>query len=266
MDQTTDRKLWGAAEAYEHYMGRWSREVAPRFLAWLDAEPGARWVDLGCGTGALSGAIARAGRPASLLGLDTSEGFLRSAERDVPDAEFRVGDAADTGLPSGAFDLAVSGLVLNFTRDPHAALREMVRVVRPGGRVALYVWDYAGHMQIMRRFFDAARAIDPGAVAFDDGVNAPICRPGPLRAALEGAGAAEVEVTPIDVPAAFPDFDAYWTPFLGGTGSAPKYLAGLDEDVRGRIREAVRAALPTGPDGEILLAVRAWAARGTAPG
>lgn len=250
MTDGTGRGLWGAAGAYEGYMGRWSRKVAPLFLDWLAAPPHRDWVDLGCGTGSLSAGIVRACQPGSVLGLDTSEGFVGYAAAQVPGATFRVGDAADTGLPSGVFDHAVSGLVLNFVRDPGGALREMIRLVRPGGQVALYVWDYAGHMQIMRSFFDVARPIDPGSAAFDDGVNAPICRPGPLREAFEAAGLADVEVTALDIPAAFASFEAYWSPFLGGTGSAPKYCAGLDPEVRERIREAVRAALPTGPGGE----------------
>ena len=170
-------ELWGAAEAYEGYTwaagaGGWRRSSP----GWLGAAPRGRWVDLGCGTGALAAEVCRACQPESLLGLDTSGNFLRAAGRQVPGATFRVGNAADTGLPSGTFDHAVSGLVLNFTPDPSRTLREMARIVRPGGGVALYVWDYAGHMQIMRAFFNAARPIDPGSVAFDDGVNVPICR------------------------------------------------------------------------------------------
>ncbi|MFC4454237.1 class I SAM-dependent methyltransferase [Deinococcus sonorensis] len=263
MTDGPNRDLWGAAEAYERYMGRWSRAVAPLFLAWLAAPPGQRWVDLGCGTGVLSGCIAQTCQPESLLGLDTAEAFVQVAAERVPGATFRVGDATETGLPPGGFDRAVSGLVLNFTRDPLQALREMARLVRPGGQVALYVWDYAGHMQIMRRFFDVARTMDPEAVRFDDGVNAPICRPGPLREGVEAVGLGNVQVTALDIPAAFEHFDAYWAPFLGGTGSAPKYVATLTTEHRDRLREAVRASLPTGPDGEILLAVRAWAVRGT---
>lgn len=265
MTGSPGRDLWGAAQAYEQYMGRWSRQVAPLFLTWLNAPAQQRWVDLGCGTGALTGQIARTCAPRALLGVDTAEGFLQAAARAVPGAAFQAGDVSRTGLPGAAFDCAVSGLVLNFTPSPHAALQEMTRLVRPGGLVGLYVWDYAGHMQIMRRFFDAARTIDPGAAAFDDGVNAPVCRPAPLRAALASAGLRNVLVAPLDLTAAFANFDEYWTPFLGATGSAPKYYAGLPPGVQGRIRDAVRAALPTGPDGEILLAVRAWAARGQVP-
>lgn len=255
--------LWGAAHTYDQYMGRWSRRVAPLFVQWLAAPRGGRWVDLGCGTGALSASIVAFCEPTSVLGLDTAESFVQTAAREVPAGTFRVGDALATGLPDASFDAAVSGLVLNFVRDPEHALREMRRLVRPGGVVAVYVWDYAGHMQIMRRFFDGARRVDPGAAAYDDGVNAPVCRPDPLRRALAGAGLEQIDVTALDLTAAFGDFEDYWTPFLGGTGSAPKYVASLDDPARQRVREAVRALLPTGPDGEILLAVRAWAARGT---
>jgi hypothetical protein len=131
--------------------------------------------------------------------------------------------------------------------------------------VGLYVWDYAGHMQIMRHFFDAAIELDPGAREFDDGANAPICRPGPLSRLFEKAGLADVAVTPIDIAAAFPDFDDYWLPFLGGTGSGPKYCASLPPAAQATLREKLRDRLPIGPDGEILMAVRAWAVRGRVP-
>ena len=114
----------------------------------------------------------------------------------------------------------------------------------------------------MRHFFDAATELDAGAREFDDGVKAPICRPGPLSQLFQEAGLAHVEVRALDVPAAFDDFDDYWRPFLAGTGSAPRYCAALAPDARDRLREKLRSRLPTGPDGEILLAVRAWAVKG----
>ncbi|GGC29925.1 methyltransferase [Siccirubricoccus deserti] len=258
--------LWGAAEAYERYMGRWSRKVAPLFLDWLAAPDGLRWADIGCGTGELSLQIATRCRPSRLIGIDPAAGFLAQAARRIPGAEFRAGDATRLDLPDNGLDYAVSGLVLNFLPDPAQALGEMARVVRPGGTVALYVWDYAGQMQIMRQFFDTARLVDPGAAAHDDGIRAPICRPGPLRAAFLAAGLTEAATTALDIPAAFADFADYWEPFLGGTGSAPKYCAGLDEDRRNRICNLLRQRLPTGPDGEILLAVRAWGVKGRVPG
>ena len=127
------------------------------------------------------------------------------------------------------------------------------------------MWDYAGHMQIMRHFFDAASALDPRARDFDDGLKAPVCRPGPLARLFAEAGLADVETRAIDIPTAFDSFEDYWAPFLGGTGSAPKYCMSLSEEAREELRERLRARLPTGPDGEILLAARAWAVRGRVP-
>jgi SAM-dependent methyltransferase len=264
----TDEKsqLWGSADALDQYMGRWSRKIAPLFVDWLATPKGKRWIDIGCGTGQLSLQIANKCNPNHHIGIDTSEGFLTQAKKCVPSAEFHVGDAQNIDLPDDIVDYAVSGLVLNFIPDKVKALNEMARIVRPDGAVALYVWDYAGQMQIMRYFFDTARLIDPKSSAYDDGINAPICRPKALSDAFTAAGLSHVETTAIDIPAAFVDFQDYWKPFLGGTGSAPKYCMSLDEDTRNQIRDAVRAKLPTGPDGEILLAVRAWAVKGVVSG
>lgn len=260
--------LWGAGDAYERYMGRWSRQVAPRFVHWLSLRSGGACVDIGCGTGILTAALLEGAAPSRIVGIDSAPGFLELARARVSDPRvtFTQGDALALPEAGDAFDLAVSGLVLNFLPDKAAALAEMIRVVRPGGTVGLYVWDYAGHMQIMRHFFDVASALDPRALDFDDGVKAPVCRPGPLRDLFEGAGLAGVEVQAIDITAAFESFDDYWTPFLGGTGSAPKYCMSLTEEARADLRERLRARLPTGPDGEILLAVRAWAAKGRVAG
>jgi SAM-dependent methyltransferase len=256
--------LWTSADAYERYMGRWSRQIAPLFLEWLAIPAGRDWIDIGCGTGVLSSVIAARCAPRRLAGVDPSEGFLVAARsRADPSCEFRQGSAESLPYTDREFNAAVSGLVLNFVADKDKALAEMVRVVAPGGTVALYVWDYAGHMQIMRHFFDAAAELDEGARAFDDGIKAPVCRPGPLSQLLESARLDDIEVRSLDVPAAFASFEDYWAPFLGGTGSGPKYCASLSGDARARLRESLRVRLPTGPDGEILLAVRAWAAKGT---
>ena len=138
---------------------------------------------------------------------------------------------------------------------------EMVRVVREAGTVALYVWDYAGEMQLMRHFWDAAVALDPDARAKDEGVCFPICNPLSLRAVFEGANLRSVDVRSIDVSTHFRDFDDYWTPFLGGHAPAPAYAMSLDETGRGALREHIRAHLPIAADGSIDLIARAWAVR-----
>jgi SAM-dependent methyltransferase len=258
------QELWGAVEAYERYMGRWSRKIAPLFLDWL--QPCARkdWIDLGCGTGELSAVIHDRAHPNRQIGIDTSQTFVDRAAAQVSDANFAVGDAAATGFDDTSFDYAVSGLVLNFIPDKAAALAEMRRILRPGGTAGLYVWDYSGHMQLMRYFFDAAIELDAGAAAYDDGLNAPICRPKPLTDSFRAAGFKDVETTALDITTAFIDFDDYWLPFLGGTGSAPKYCSSLDPELLVRLKQALRERLPTGPDGEIVMAARAWGVKGTA--
>jgi trans-aconitate methyltransferase len=260
--------LWGAGDAYELYMGRWSRKVAPLFTAWIGASSGAVWLDVGCGTGVLTSVVLGTCEPSHVTGVDTAATLLQVAETNVRDrrAIFEQGDAQAISKNSNTFDVVVSGLVLNFVPDKDAAVREMVRVAKPGGTVALYVWDYAGHMQIMRHFFDAATLLDPMAQEFDDGVKARVCRPAPLSGLFASAGLADVEVRAIDIPTAFASFEEYWTPFLGGTGSAPKYCMSLDDTSREKLREAIRRRLPTGPDGEILLASRAWAVKGRVMG
>ena len=256
--------VWAAGDAYEPYVGRWSRLVAAELLAWLAVPPGARWLDVGCGTGALSRTILDRAAPEAVTGLDASAGFVQHAAARVADrrASFRVGDAQALPFDDGAFDAAVSGLVLNFVPAPARMVAEMRRVVRQGGAVALYVWDYADGMALMRHFWDAAAALDPAARPLDEGRRFPICRPEPLAALFRDAGLADVDVRALDVPTVFRDFDDYWTPFLGGQGPAPGYCSSLDEARRTALREAIRARLPVQPDGRIPLTARAWAARG----
>jgi hypothetical protein len=141
----------------------------------------------------------------------------------------------------------------------------MARVVLPGGSVALYVWDYAGHMQIMRYFFDTAILFDARSAEFDDGIKAPICRPLALEEAFATTGLTNISVISLDITTPFDNFDDYWSPFLGGVGSAPKYCVSLEESVRNKIKVAIKEKLPTGSEGEILLAARAWAVKGIVP-
>jgi SAM-dependent methyltransferase len=201
------------------------------------------------------------------VAVDRSEGFAAFARARLPADRCRVlvGDAAALPVPDGAFDVVVSGLMLNFLPEPSRGVAEMARAARPGGWVAAYVWDYADGMQMLRSFWDAAVALDPAARELDGGRRFPICAPMPLAALMREA-LAGVEVRPIDVPAVFRDLDDLWTPFLGGQGPAPSYVASLDEEARGALRERLRATLPAEADGSIALTARAWAARGRAPG
>jgi SAM-dependent methyltransferase len=257
--------VWAVGGAYEPYVGRWSRLVAQDFLVWLGVADGSVWLDVGCGTGALSQTVLTAADPAAVVGIDPSAGYLAYAREQLADPRvgFVVADARRLPLADGRFDAVVSGLVLNFVPDPAKAVREMARVTRAGGRVAAYVWDYAGRMELIRFLWDAAAAIDPAAVELDEGRRFGLCQPGPLAGLFEDAELAGVEVRPIEVPTRFRDFDDYWTPFLGGQGPAPGYVMALDEAQRAALREELRARLPVAADGSIPLGARAWAVRAT---
>jgi SAM-dependent methyltransferase len=238
--------------------------VASEFIDWLGIAGGARWLDVGCGTGTLVGTILARSNPASVAGMDRSEAYVAHARARITDtrAEFRAGDAQSLPYADNAFDAAVSGLVLNFVPDKEKAAREMARVVRPSGVVGVYVWDYAGEMQLMRRFWDAAGALDPAARELDEGRRFPICQPERLASLFGEAGLAATASRAIDVPTVFGDFDDYWTPFLGGQGPAPGYCMSLNESRRTALRERLRATLPAAGDGSLSLMARAFAIRG----
>jgi SAM-dependent methyltransferase len=265
VDRPRSVDVWASGDAYEPYVGRWSRAVARQFLAWLDMPPGGRWLDVGCGTGALSETILDVTFPSEVVGIDPSPEYVAYARSHVPDsrAHFEVGDARAMSFAPAGFDGVVSGLVLNFVPDPAAAVAEMARVCRPGGAVAAYVWDYSDGMELMRRFWDAAVALDPAARELDEGRRfGAICRPETLAGLFRDARLRRVETRAVDVPTLFRDFDDYWTPFLGGQGPAPGYAVSLSEDRRVALRERIRADLPIAADGSIPLMARAWAVRG----
>jgi trans-aconitate methyltransferase len=255
---------WASGAAYETYIGRWSRLVAEQFVRWLDLAPHSAWLDVGCGTGALSQVILAQADPRLLRGVDSSQHYLAHTRRRIQDARaaFIAGDAQALPLASAAFDGLVSGLALNFIPHPAQALREMVRAGRRGATLAAYVWDYAGQMQMLRYFWDAAAALDPRAAEADEGRRFPLCQPGPLRQLFLAADLKRVEVREMIVPTRFVGFADFWDPFLSGQGPAPGYVSTLSEQQKVDLRERLREDLPMQADGQILLQARAWAVRG----
>jgi SAM-dependent methyltransferase len=254
---------WERGDPYEEYVGRWSRRVAPLFLSWLNIPAGRRWLDVGCGTGALCAAILEYCSPSSVTGIEPSGGFLEAAVRNLAGrALCYPGSATEIPLDDSSVDLLVSGLVLNFVADQQGALEEMKRVTVNGGTIAAYVWDYAGKMELMRIFWDAAVALDPDAAGMDEGVRFPLCHPEALALLFTGAGLAGVEVIAIDIETHFATFEEYWQPFLGGQGPAPAYAMSLDEGARIGLRDYIRERIPIQADGSISLVARAWGIRG----
>jgi len=256
---------WGSGIAYERFMGRWSNLVAQKFLSWLDIAPARTWLDVGCGTGALTRLILESYQPREIIAIDSSADFISHAQRSITNSSvhFKVGLAQSLDLDSNSIDAVVSGLVLNFVPQPKEAVLEMLRVTRPGGKIGIFLWDYADGMQFLRYFWDAAVEIDNNAREHDEGIRFRICRKGQLESLVKEAGLRQVEATGIEIKTVFQSFDDYWQPFLGKVGSAPSYVSSMDPENRQRLEDKLRTSLPIDADGSISLIARAWAVKGT---
>ncbi len=262
MARVTDN--WAHSEAYDRYMGRWSRLVAADFITWLTPGPGMRWLDVGCGTGALTSAILHSADPALVLGCDPAEPFINQARMNVldPRASFVAAGVGELPEIEGGYDAIVSGLVFNFLPSPGEALEAMLARLRPGGLIGAYVWDYAGRMDFLRIFWDEAAALDPQAGALDEGKRFPLCREGALAELFLANGLSRVRQGPIDTRTGFANFSDFWTPFEQGTGPAPSYVAALEPGARAELQQRLRARLTHNHDGPFELVARAWAAAG----
>ena len=255
-------------EAYDWRAGRWSQAVGRSFVEWLGCPPGLRWLEIGCGAGALSRAILEKGEPGRLIGIDPSDQDLaqtRQTSRDAR-AEFQQGVMEALSFPEGSFDVIASGLVFNFLKDAPLAFREMQRVAIPGGCLAGYVWDFAGEMQVVRRFWDAAIAVDSAAAQADQAAIFPFCEPESLRQLFLVSGLRDVDVQPISATARFPDFATYWSALLAQDWTGGRFVNSLRESDQQAIRKRLYESLPLQDDGSFVLMVRAWAVRGTTAG
>lgn len=254
---------WASGDAYQRYMGRWSRILADRFLEWLAPQPGGHWLDVGSGAGALTEAILASAEPASILGIDQSAPFVAFASQRLTDPRirFETGDAQTIAVDDDAVDYAVSGLCINFVPDPARAAGEMTRVTRSDGSIAVYVWDYKDGMQMLRYFWDAARQNDPDLTVDEAHTNS-LCAPEPLKKLFEDAGLTQIETTGLEIDQEYRDFDDYWLPFGDGTGPAPAYLRRLPVHKQQAIEETLRRQLPIAADGSIRIGARAWAVKG----
>jgi len=264
MVDTAQHDAWQAGQSYEQYMGRWSRQIAPLFLRWLDAPAGAEWLEVGCGTGALTANILALSDPKSVVAIDPSADFLKEARGRIADQRvvFRVGEALNLDEAEQSKDVVVSGLVLNFVADRANAIGLMRRVARPDARIGFYVWDYpGGGVQFMRAFWNAAKDLDPSAAALTEDRRFPFCTPEGLNELASEAGLQSVQVTAIEALTVFTDFEDFWRPFTLGTGPAPGYCMSLAVDARERLRARLSETLPRQADGSIRLTARAWAVK-----
>jgi len=259
---------WGDGDAYDRFMGRWSRGIAPEFLAWLDAPRGGRWVDVGCGTGALTEEILARCGPAEVLGVDLSDAQLSVARGRLDDRRvtFVRGDADHLPSAGARFDAIVSALVLNFVPDPERTLRGMKGLLSPGGCVAGYVWDYAEGMAMLRRFWDAAARVDPSSESQDEARRFPLGRKPALESVVVRSGFLRPQVTAIEVAISFASFDELWQPFTLRVGPAPEFLAAQSPERQASIREEFRRMTEREAGGPIRMSARAWAFRGYAEG
>jgi ubiquinone/menaquinone biosynthesis C-methylase UbiE len=257
------------AAGYEQLMGRWSKKLAPLFIDFAGIADGDSILDVGCGTGSLTFALAKAARPDEIIGIDYSPVFVEAAARRNKDPRIaiRQGDACDLPFEDGTFDRALALLVLHFVPDAGKAVSEMRRVVRPGGVVAAAVWDHLGGMPGMRMMVDTVAALGEGGrqlrgrYCFQ-----PMMQPGEMKRTFVEQGLDAVAETELTIRMNYRDFDDYWAPIDAGEGPLGRYMATLDKGERERVGAAVRDAYEAGrPDGPRSFANVAWACRGVVP-
>lgn len=255
-----------SGERYELQMGRHSRSLAPLFIAFAASHAKGKVLDVGCGTGHL--AVELASNPAftSIEALDLSRAYIAYAKAREADARinFQTADACSIPFADNTFDLTLSMLVLAFIPEPQRAVREMVRVTRPGGTVAACMWDLRGGLVVGRMFWDTAAILDPKAMYLrGKALSRPITRQGGLAGELKQAGLQNVQETALTITMNFANFDDFWVPLDGGEGMCATYVAAFNVDKR-QFKKALRLAYLDGsPDGPRTYFASAWAARGT---
>jgi SAM-dependent methyltransferase len=259
--------MFSGGDAYDVFMGRWSRHLAPQFVQFAGVTDGADVLDVGSGTGALSAAVAAAVPSSRVVGVDPSAPFVAAAEAHHQGRRirFEIGDAQHLQFEDASFDLTISQLILNFIPDPQKALREMTRVTRSGGTVAAAVWDYGEGMEMLRLFWDEATALVPDADRKDER-HMPLCRRGELSTLWREHELQNVSEAPLTIETPFSSFEDYWSPFLKQQGPAGAFVASLPATKAEQLRLNLRQRLLTnGADGPLRLHARAWAVRGTVP-
>jgi SAM-dependent methyltransferase len=250
------------AEAYDRFVGRYGPALADATITRVGMESGWRALDVGCGPGPLTSALADALGAERVTAVDPSAPFVRACSERVPGADVRVASAEELPFEDGTFDATLSQLVLNFLPNPAAGLGEMSRVTRSGGVIAATVWDYAGEMTMLRAFWDAAKELDPDTAGpLDEGERMPYCRPDQLQQLWQESGLTGIETDALTVIATYEDFEDLWAPFTTGVGPAGAYASSVSEADREALKEAYRGHLGS-PEGAFELTARAWIAYG----
>ena len=252
-----------SAQAYDRHVGRYGEQLAAELIAFADVRGGMRALDVGCGPGALTSALAELLGPEQVSAADPSESFAAACRARLPQVEVVVASAEALPFADRTFEAALSQLVVNFIPDPEAGLREMARVTRAGGVLGACVWDYAGEMTLLRAFWDAAREVDPvRAAAADEGVVMRWCGEGELAELWRQAGLQGVRFGQLVVRASYTDFEDLWSPLLCGVAPSGAFCMSLDGDRRAALHDAYRVRLGVGAD-PFELTARAWAVAGT---
>jgi SAM-dependent methyltransferase len=260
--------IFSEAQAYERFMGRWSRNLAPRFVRFAGVRQGDTVLEVGSGTGELAAAVATMTPSSRIVGIDPSGSYVALAQARHGSAliSFEVGDAQQMRFPGALFDRTLSMLVVNFIPDVRKALGEMRRVTRPNGTVAAAVWDYGEGMDMLRAFWDEAVALAPANAAKDER-HQQLCRRGDLPTLWREHGLQDVTERDLVIETRFASFDDFWTPFLERQGPAGAYAASLSAEDREALRMRLRQRLlGAGADRPLVMHARAWAVRGIVRG
>lgn len=252
-----------SGDAYDAFMGRYSRRLAAEFATFAGVVHGLRALDVGCRPGALTGELVRRLGAANVAACDPSEPFVAACAARHPGVDVRRGPAEELPFGDGGFDLVAAQLVLHFVSDPARASAEFARVAAPGAVLAACVWDFDEGMELLRAFWDAALSLHPGAP--DEARVLRFGRPGEIAGWLTAAGLAQVAETTLTVDTEYRDFDELWRSLLAGIGPAGNYCVGLPDAARADLRVALFERLGA-PRGAFRLSAVARAGRGVRAG